>query len=137
MKKLAIIGILVLLSGITFGQTLQKGNLIGMHVLTINLDPDVTMDQFLDFYSSQAIPQIETNFPGWKAYLVKGIRGENENKFGVIYVVDSEDERNVLYNEDGSDSELGKSIMQKMQPIMDESNQLGTWTSEYTDWLVQ
>jgi hypothetical protein len=137
MKKLVIIGILVLLSGITFGQTLQKGNLIGMHVMTINLDPDVTMNQFLDFYSSKVIPQIETNFPGWKAYLVKGIRGENENKFGVIFVVDSEGDRNRLFNEDGSNNELGKTIMQKIQPIMDESNQLGAWTSEYTDWLVQ
>ena len=137
MKKLVIIGILVLLSGITFGQSLQKGNLVGMHVLTVNLNPDVTMNQFLHFYSSKVIPQVETNFPGWKAYLVKGVRGENENKFGVIYVIDSEDDRNKLFNEDGSANELGNSIMQNIQPIMDESNQLGTWTSVYTDWLVQ
>jgi len=137
MKKLVIIGILVLLSGITFGQTLQKGNLIGMHVMTINLDPDVTMNQFLDYYSSKVIPELEKNFPGWKAYLVKGIRGGNENSFGLIYVIESEDVRNKYYNEDGSNNELGNSIMEKIQPIMDELNQLGTWTSEYTDWLVQ
>ena len=136
MKKSLLIG-LVLISGCTFGQTLQKGNLIGMHVLTINLEPDVTMKQFLDFYASRAIPQIETNFPGWKAYLVKGIRGENENKFGVIYVIDSEEDRDLLYNEDGSNSELGKSIMEKIQPVIDQSNQLASWTSVYTDWIVQ
>lgn len=136
MKKSLLIG-LVLISGFTFGQTLQKGNLIGMHVLTIDLQPDVTMQQFLDFYARRAIPQIETNFPGWKAYLVKGIRGENENKFGVIYVISSEEDRDVLYNEDGSNTELGRTIMQKLQPVIDQSNQLGSWTSVYTDWIVQ
>ena len=137
MKKLVIIGILVLLCGITFGQTLQKGNLIGMHIMTVNLDPDVTMNQFLKAFSSKVIPEVEKNDPGWKAYIVKGIRGENENSFGLIYIIESEDDRNKYYNEDGSPNELGISWQEKMQPIMDELNQLGTWSTKYTDWLVQ
>ena len=137
MKKLIVVAAMILFTGITYGQTLQKGNLIGMHVMTVNLDPDVTMNQFLDFYSSKVIPEIEKSFPGWNAYLVKSIRGENENKFGVIYVIESEDDRNKYYNEDGSNNELGNSIMEKLQPIMTESNQLGIWTTEYNDWLVQ
>ena len=137
MKKLVIIGILVLLSGITFGQTLQKGNLIGMHVMTINLDPDVTMNQFLDFISSKIIPHYEKTMPGWKGYLVKGMRGKHENSIGMIWVIESEQDRNKYYNEDGSPNELGISMREKRQPIFDELNKLGTWTSEYTDWLVQ
>ena len=137
MKKLIVVTALILFTGITFGQTLQKGNLVGMHILTINLDPDVTMNQFLDFFSSKVIPEIEESFPGWKAYLVKGIRGENANSFGLIYVIESEEDRNKYYNEDGSQNELGNSIVEKVQPIMTELNQLGTWTTEYTDWLVQ
>ena len=137
MKIIIIIGILVLLSGFTFGQTLQKGNLIGMHVMTINLDPDVTMNRYLDFISNKVIPQFEKTMPGWKGYLVKGIRGTNENSFGMIWVIESEEDRNKYYNEDGSPNELGNSIREKRQAIMDELNKLGTWTSEYTDWLVQ
>ena len=137
MKKLIVVTALILFTGVTFGQTLQKGNLVGMHILTINLDPDVTMNQFLDFFSSKVIPEIEESFPGWKAYLVKGIRGENANSFGLIYVIESEEDRNKYYNEDGSQNELGNSIVEKVQPIMTELNQLGTWTTEYTDWLVQ
>ena len=137
MKKLIVVTALILFTGITFGQTLQKGNLVGMHILTINLDPDVTMNQFLDFFSSKVIPEIEESFPGWKAYLVKGIRGENANSFGLIYVIESEEDRNKYYNEDGSQNELGNSIVEKVQPIMTELNQLGTYTTEYTDWLVQ
>ena len=69
--------------------------------------------------------------------MVKGIRGENANSFGLIYVIESEEDRNKYYNEDGSQNELGNSIVEKVQPIMTELNQLGTWTTEYTDWLVQ
>lgn len=50
MKKLFLICIvLILTSGFTFGQKLKKGNLIGTHVLTIELNAGVTMEQFLDF----------------------------------------------------------------------------------------
>ena len=137
MKKLIVITVLILFTGFTFGQTLQKGNLIGMHVLTINLDPDITMNQYLKAFSNKVIPEIEKNAPGWELFLVKGIRGENENSFGLIYVIESEDVRNKYNNDDSSPTELGISLRKKMQPFMDELNQLGTWTTEYTDWLVQ
>ena len=137
MKKLIVITVLILFTGFTFGQTLQKGNLIGMHVLTINLDPDITMNQYLKAFSNKVIPEIEKNAPGWELFLVKGIRGENENSFGLIYVIESEDVRNKYNNDDSSPTELGISLQKKMQPFMDELNQLGTWTTEYTDWLVQ
>ena len=49
MKKLILIGILVLMGGFTIGQTLKTGNLVGIHVLTIELNPGVIMKQFQDF----------------------------------------------------------------------------------------
>lgn len=101
----------------------------------INLDQDVTMNQFLDFFSSKIIPEIN-KWEGWKAYLAKGIRGENENSFGIIYVIESEDARNKYYNEDGSMNELGISFQKEIQPIFDELNKLGTWNTKYTDWIV-
>jgi len=135
MKKLIVSTVFILFSGFTFSQTLEKGNLIGMHVMTINLDQDVTMNQFLDFFSSKLIPEIN-KWEGWKAYLAKGIRGENENSFGIIYVIESEDARNKYYNEDGSMNELGISFQKEIQPIFDELNKLGTWNTKYTDWMV-
>jgi len=136
MKKLIAVAALILFTGITFGQTLQKGNLIGMHVLTIHPDPDVTVNQFLDFYTTILLPKMEKNAPGWKAYLVKGIRGGNENSYGLIYVIESDDVRNKYYNEDESLTEVGLSMQEKIQPTLDEFNKLGTLTSKYTDWLV-
>ena len=136
MKKIILLAAFVIVTGATFGQTLQKGNLVGLHVMTINLDPDVTMNQYLVFYVNKYIPEFEKNFPGVKLYLIKGIRGENENNFGRIYFFDSEEVRD-KYFENGTLNELGKSAFEKLQPITDELQKLGTYTSTYTDWIIQ
>ena len=136
MKKIILLAAFVIVAGATFGQTLQKGNLVGLHVMTINLDPDVTMNQYLVFYVNKYIPEFEKNFPGVKLYLIKGIRGENENNFGRIYFFDSEEVRD-KYFENGTLNELGKSAFEKLQPITDELQKLGTYTSTYTDWIIQ
>lgn len=136
MEKLILTAALILVVGTTFGQTLQKGNFIGLHVITINLDPDVTMNQFLDFYVNKYIPEFEKNFPGVKLYIVKGIRGENENSFGSVYLFDSEEVRD-KYFENGTLTELGKSASEKLQPTTEELQKLGTLTSTYTDWVIQ
>ena len=136
MKKLIFTAALILVVGTTFGQTLQKGNFIGLHVMTINLDPDVTMNQYLDFYVNKYIPEFEKNFPGVKLYIAKGIRGENENSFGTIFFSDSEEVRD-KYFENATLNELGKSAFEKLQPTTEELQKLGTYTSTYTDWVIQ
>jgi hypothetical protein len=137
MKKLIFLTGLFLFTGITFGQGLQKGNLIGTHVVTVSLMPGVTMEKFMDFYKTKVIPEIEKNTPNMKEYLLKGIRGENKDSFGAIVVFKSSQERDKYYNADGSDTELGKSVNAKVKPVMDELGKLGTITSKYTDWIIQ
>ena len=137
MKKLISTTFLILLVGITFGQTLQKGNLVGLHVMTINLDPNVTMNQYLEFYTSKVIPEFEKHFAGTKAYLIKGIRGESDNSYGVLYFFESEGDRDKFFNDDGSLSELGEAANEKVTPISEELNKLGTSTTKYTDWIIQ
>ena len=137
MKKLILTAAFIfLLMGVMFGQPLQKGNLIGTHVSTVDLKPDVTMEQFQQFFISKVIPEIEKHYPGWKAYSVKGIRGENENSIGAIYVIKSEEHRDKYYNEDGSLNELGTATQEKLNPVFEELEKLGTFTSTYTDWLI-
>ena len=46
MKKNLIIVALILIMGVTYGQTFQKGNLVGFHVGTVDLDPDVSLNQW-------------------------------------------------------------------------------------------
>ncbi len=132
MKKLLIIGMLVLLSGITFGQKLKKGNLIGTHALTIELNPGVTMEKFLDFYINTYLPEYEKHLQGWKFYMTKGIRGENENTYGFIGVIESEEARDKYFDDDGMKADVNE----KMKPITEKLEKLGKVTSKYTDWII-
>lgn len=115
---------------------LQKGNLVGTHVMSVTLNPGVTMDQFLDFYTKKVIPIWEKNYVGWKFYLVKSIRGEIKDSYGTIIVIKSEKDRDKYFNPDASHTKLGTEAMDKSKSVMDELNKLGTFTYTYTDWLV-
>ena len=136
MKKLIFITALIVMAGITHGQTLQKGNFIGFHVYTINLDPDVTMNQYLDVWKNKFIPALEKNFEV-KSYIIKGIRGECENCFGSILIWESEAVRDKFYKKEGGLNEIGQAAMQKMQSAWDEMEKLGKITAKYTDWVIQ
>ncbi|MEX1238117.1 MAG: hypothetical protein WEB30_00310 [Cyclobacteriaceae bacterium] len=136
MKNVMLTSALVLVAALAFGQSLKKGNLVGLHVATINLSPDVTMNQYKDFFVNSAIPEYKKHY-GAEIYLAKGIRGENINSFAFIFVFESEKMRDKYFNADGSANDVGKAVSEKMQPTMDKLNKLGASTSKYTDWVVQ
>ena len=131
MKKLIIVPALILLTGITFGQKLKKGNLIGTHVSTIELNPGVTMEQFLDLYT-KLLPKYEKAVNGWKFYMTKGMRGENENSYGLIVIIESEEARDQYYDDDG----IKEDVFEKWKTVDEELNKLGKTTTKYTDWLI-
>jgi len=136
MKKLIMMAVLILMTGLMYGQSLQKGNLIGTHIFSVTLAPGVTMDKYIEFMTNKAIPEMEKVYTNWKYYLVKGIRGENPDSYGMIIVIKTQKDRDKYYNPDGTDSELGKQANEKLKPVMDEFTKMGTYTSKYTDWVV-
>ena len=137
MEKM-ILGVAVLLiASTTPAQELKTGNVVGTHIAAVKLQPGVTMEQFTEFYVKRVIPEAEKSRPGWKIYPVRRIRGEKAEGFGIIMVIASEADRDKYYNADGTESELGKAANAKVQPILDQLNQLGTFSSDaFTDWLV-
>ncbi len=137
MRKLLVITALFLFAGIAFGQTLQKGNLIGLHVMSVELKPGATMDQFIDFFNEKVKPEWEKMENGMTVFIIKGIRGENMNEFGMLVQYKDEATRNKSFNPDGSYSEYGNKSMENMAPILTEMEKLGTWTPKYTDWIIQ
>ncbi len=138
MKRLIFLINLFLLTGITFGQVLPKGTIIGTHQMTITLKQGVTMEQYMQYFTSKYLPEYNKLDPDWQAYLVKGIRGSIfANTIGVIYVIKSEQTRAKYINPDGSATELQKSGNAKLKPVADELNKLGTYVSTWTDWVVQ
>jgi len=136
MKKLFLFAAMILMTGMAYGQTLQKGNLVGTHVITVTLQPGVTMEKFMDFYKNKVMPEYEKNFPGMKPYMIKSIRGENKDSFGGFMIFKSEADRDKYFKPDGSYTEIGNAALAKLKPVLDELAKLGTTTSKYNDWLV-
>ena len=137
MKKLLITTALILFAGISFGQKIQKGNLIGVHVLTVELKPGATMDQYIDFFNDKIKPAYEKAAPELKVFIVKGKRGEHMNEIGLIMQFTDEAARNKYNNDDESPTELGIKIREELAPLLTEMEKIGTNTSKYTDWIVQ
>ena len=136
MKKIIFIAAFVLFAQLLSGQILQKGNLLGLHIMTVSLKPNVTMDQFTTFFIDKVIPEYEKQFDV-KGYIVKGIRGEVKNSFGIIWLFKTDKARNKYFKEDGFATEEGLEAMLKVAPIGEELKKLGTYSTKYTDWVVQ
>lgn len=138
MKKLILIATLIIMAVATYGQSLKKGNTLGFHLSTLTLNPNVTMDQYLDFCKTKLIPAYERNFSGVKVYLVKGIKGECLNCNGMILAWKTKAEMEKYWKEDGSATEIGKAANAKLKPLFDELGKLAKSTdNKYTDWEVQ
>jgi hypothetical protein len=137
MKKLLIITSLILFAGVIFSQTLQKGGSIGLHVTTITLAPDVTIDQYLDFLINKYVPEMEKHYKGLKINILKGDRGAHENKIAVMTYFESEKARDRYWPEEGKPSDEANTAREKIQPLTDELQKMGTQSDEYSGWVIQ
>jgi hypothetical protein len=136
MKKLIIIIALAAIAKFSFAQQLQKGNLIGVHVMTVTLKPGVTMEQVENFYTHKLIPAYEDAFEGVKGFLIKARRGEIENKLGLIWWFKTEQDRDKFFTTDGM-SEAGNTAIAKIEQVDIERDKLVTETDTYTDWVLE
>jgi hypothetical protein len=136
MRKLLVITALLLFAGIAFGQTLKKGGMIAVHVMTITLGPDVSMNQYLDFLNNKWYPQLNKLAEGVTFFALKGDRGENANSYATLVYSESEDVRNKYWPGDGSDTGEWSAVLQKTQPLYDELQKLGTYTTVFTAWKI-
>ena len=123
------------------GQTIQKGNQVGIHTITVELKPNVTMEQVLDFYNTKWIPDADKYF-GFKFYTAKCLRGTGcaENKILLISHHKTEADRNKYFKmaEGGRDlNELGQKAWAQFAPTNDALKQLATVKDEWADWVIK
>jgi hypothetical protein len=142
MKKLVIIAALILIAGVAYGQTVEKGNIIALNVITANLDPDVTYNQWKNVGLTKFIPEFNKQFQGdIKLYFAEVDRGDDENGLGLIYVFKSLEVRDKYFTQEGTATELFNSNYEKAtQAITDELNTLGASSfsyGHYNDWVIQ
>lgn len=137
MKNTLLICALLLWAGVSFGQNLQKGNLMALHTLEITPNPDVTFNEYMDHFTGVFIPKYEESFPGLHFYVVRGDRGESENKFGMLVLAESVEVRNLYWPSPDSASAEAMKGFEKMGTAWEEMQKFGSWSSAYTDWIVQ
>lgn len=137
MKKVYYLFFLVLFSGTSFGQTWEKGNLIGIHTFSLDLNPGVSFDQYKDCFLTRYIPALNENFPDIQHYLARGNREENKDKIGLVVIFASQEIKNKYYQTDGSTTALMNALLEKVKPIRAKLDSLATVTTEYTEWIIQ
>jgi hypothetical protein len=140
MKKVLFSFAFALLCIFSFGQTVHKGSLLGLHTSTPTLKESVTMEDYVKFYTTKAIPAYEKAFPGIKMYLIKSLRGQDSSSIGIIYMFNTEADRNKYWNNDGTPTELSKAAFAKLNDIGKEFDKYETQSNapdRYNDWLVE
>ena len=140
MKTVPFLFALLLLGAGSFCQTVHKGSILGFHMYTANLKEGVAMNDFTAFLSTKLKPAIEKSFPGMKACLVKGLRGQDSSRIAVIYMFDNTADRNKYYNDDGSPTAAANASYAKLGDVLKELDKYGTFDdnmSRYTDWQVK
>ena len=138
MKKSIIAAAFFLFAGVVFGQTLQEGNIIAVRAYEITLQPDVTMNQFLDFWKNKWKPAQERAYPGTKVFLLKGDRGEHANQIGVITYFESKELRDKYWPKEGEPGPFDEAASEIYAPLMEEGSKFVVDSkSVYTDWVIQ
>ena len=123
-------------SGVS-GPELQPGNLLGLHTIHSELAPGVTEDEWLDFMKEEYVPAFEKHVPGGRLFILRGRTGECVDCTGLLYFFESGEVRDRYFEADGSYNELGQAAYEKMQPVIEDMDKLGEWSTSYTDWLIQ
>ena len=121
------------------GLPLVTGNMIGFHVVkTIKLMPGVTKEQAEEFMVNKYIPEFNKASTDFKIMAMKGLRGAEKDQLGLMYYFPTEENRNQLWDSEGTYSKKGEEYFKKFESLNAEAAKLYTIESTvYTDWLVK
>jgi hypothetical protein len=136
MRKLLIITAFLLFAGLTFGQTLEKGGVLSLHHNQVTLAAGVTIDQYIDFYVDNIVPEMLKVFPGIEYKVLKGIGVNNQHEYGLLYYTESLEVFRTYWNDDGTPTEKGAAAMGTLQPLIEKLNALGETIQVPGDWLI-
>jgi len=136
MKKLFIIIALFLFAGLAFGQTLKKGAVVVVSTWEVTLQPDATMNQFLDLAKKYAAA-FEQAYPGTKMYTMKGDRGEYKHKMSTLLFFESVELRDKYWPTEEGEGPFDQAAQEYFAPVMEEGSKIVIDTqSESTDWVI-
>jgi hypothetical protein len=56
-KRWLAMAVVLLFPALCHAQGLERGNLLGLHVVTVTLNPNVTMDDFTNAFVREVLPE--------------------------------------------------------------------------------
>lgn len=136
MRKLLVFAALFLFAGVSFGQSLNKGGVFSIHEWTLKLNPDVSMNQFLEFWKENAVPVFEKAIPGATALILKGIRENNKYEYAGLYYYNSLEDLRKYWKEDGTPTEVGATASANFGPVLEKMSKFGDFTYSAKDWII-
>jgi hypothetical protein len=139
MKQLLLTATCAIFLISSYSQTLEKGNTVGQHIGTVNLNPDVTYNQWKSFMMSEWLPAINKEFEGeCKFYFIEGERGHYKGSIALLTVFISVEARDKYWPEFQQGTDAWKSIYNKLLPLKKKFDELGVFKIESSsDWIVQ
>jgi len=97
----------------------------------------VTFNQWENFALDKYLPAFNKEFEGEiTVYWLSGERGKYKNSVAFMIVFKSIEVRDKYIPEEGKTSDLYKAKMEKVMPIYNEWRKMGTYTSEWSDWVI-
>jgi len=136
MKKLIFAAVFILLAGVSYGQSFQKGGAVGIHEWNLKLNPDVTMNQFLELWDNKAIPIMKKVIPEMTPFLLKGIGADNKFDYAGLYYYNSVEDLRKYWKEDGTPTAKGAAAMESYGPLLEEISKLGEFKYTAKDWVI-
>ncbi len=115
----------------------HKGASFGLHELTVDLEPGVTMDQFLEYMIDNYVPEVEKHYNGVKILVLQKRGPGNEHKIAWVYYFASISSRDALWPEADTPSEEAEEALNQVQPVLFKLLEMGTWTESYGVWIIQ
>ena len=115
----------------------HKGASFGLHQLTVELEPGVSMDQFMEYMIDDYIPEVEKHYNGVKILVMQKRGPGNENQIAWVYYFRSVRSRDALWPEADTPSEEAEEALNQIQPVLFKLLEMGTWTESYGVWIIQ
>lgn len=133
---LILFSILFVLFPLT-AQPLQKGNIVGIHHLKIDLKSGVTLEEYINFWDHIVLPAYRAQMEGAHIETAYGLRGDCKACLGMMIVLESEDVRNRYWKADGSWTDYGMKKLERINFVFEElTSNYGSFSSTHTDWII-
>lgn len=113
-----------------------SGGSFGLHELSVNLKPGVTMEQFQEFLLTRYIPTVSSHFSGLQLIALKPRGTEGENRLAWVNYFQTEGARDDFWPEPDTPSERAEEALARVQPVLFELLELGDWSDDYGVWII-